>query len=217
MRPEPLYEKSETSMMEYVTITEAARRARVSSKTIQRAIQAGKLVAHYPQPNRCEIEVAALDTFLLHGQLCRPVQIAPEDRLTELEQRVQHLERLVHELLSRQETLPSKQVAKRQECTTGPLPKQFVSLLTFARHHNVVQTRAETHADRGLLPVKRGEWTDTDGTVVTLALDTKGKKAFYQLYHGVPPFIECKRCPHGYLDTAVQTERSDGILTFPPI
>jgi hypothetical protein len=59
--------------MEYVTITEAARRARVSSKTIQRAIQAGKLVAHYPQPNRCEIEVAVLDTFL-HGQLSGQVQ-----------------------------------------------------------------------------------------------------------------------------------------------
>lgn len=216
MRSEPLCEKSEMNMMEYVTITEAARRCGVSSKTIQRAIQAGKLVAHYPQPNRCEIEVAALDTFLL-GQLSGHVQVAPQDRLTELEQRVQRFERLVHELVSRQETSPSKQVAKRQERTTGPLPKQFVSLLAFARHHNVAETKVETHADMGLLPVKRGEWTDTNSAVVTLALDAKGKKAFYQLYRGIPLFIKCKRCPHGYLDTAVQTERSDGVLTSSPV
>lgn len=204
------------SMMEYVTITEAARRRGVSSKTIQRAIQAGKLVAHYPQPNRGEIEVAALDTFL-HGQLSGHVQAAPQDRLTELEQRVQHLEDLVHDLLSRQETLQSKPEAKRQERTTGLLPKQFVSLLAFARHHNVAESKALTHVDMGLLPAKRGEWTDTKSTVVTLALDAKGKKAFYQLYGGISPFIECKWCPHGYLDTAVQTERSDGVLTFPPV
>ena len=203
------------SMMEYVTITEAARRSGVSSKTIQRAIQAGKLVAYYPQRNRCEIEVAALDTFL-HGQPSGHVQAAPQDRLTELEHRVQHLEDLVRDLLSRQETSQSKLMAKRQERTTGLLPKQFVSLLAFARHHNVAESQTLTHVDMGLLPAKRGEWTDTDNTVVTLALDAKGKKAFYQIYGGIAPFIECKWCPHGYLDIAVQTERGDGVLLFPP-
>jgi excisionase family DNA binding protein len=58
-------------MTEYLTITEAARRSGVSSKTIQRAIQAGKLRARYPQPNRCEIDVSELDTFL-HGHMSHP-------------------------------------------------------------------------------------------------------------------------------------------------
>ena len=65
-------------MTAYVTITEAARRSGVSTKTIQRAIQAGRLVAHYPQPNRCAIDVAALDTFL-HGQVSGHVQVPSEE------------------------------------------------------------------------------------------------------------------------------------------
>jgi hypothetical protein len=184
----------------YVTITEAARRSGVSTKTIQRAIQAGRLVAHYPQPNRCEIDVAELDIFL-HGQISGHVQIASADRLAELEQRVQHLEYLVQELLSRQEISPSKQTTKRQERTTGLLPKQFVSLLTFALHHNVSEATVQTHMDMGLLPVKRGAWTDADGKEVILALDVKGRTAFYQMYRSFPHFMKCHQCPHGYQDS----------------
>jgi hypothetical protein len=199
-------------MTEYVTITEAARRCGVSSKTIQRAIQAGKLVVRYPHPNRGEIDVSALAP-LVHGQLPGHVQTAPEDRLAALEQRVQHLERLVEEALSKQEAQIPQHKGKTRERTTGPLPKHLVSLQAFADHHSVAHTRVQTHVDIGLLPVKRGEWTDRDGTVVTLALDAKGKHAFYQLYHGVPPFLECKMCPHSHLDRSVQTERGNGSLT----
>jgi len=35
-----------------------------------------------------------------------------------------------------------------------------------------------------------------DGIVVTLALDAKGRQAFYPRYCGVPPFAECELCPH---------------------
>jgi excisionase family DNA binding protein len=45
---------------EYVSIQEAARRCGVSGKTIQRAIQAGKLPAQYPKPNQCKIAISAL-------------------------------------------------------------------------------------------------------------------------------------------------------------
>jgi len=84
----------------------------------------------------------------------------------------------------------------KAERTTGPLPKHLVSLLAFADHHNVAETRVQTHVDIAILPAKRGEWTDTDGTVVTLALDAKGRAAFHQLYHELPPFVPCKQCPH---------------------
>ena len=77
-----------------------------------------------------------------------------------------------------------------------PLPKKLVSLLTFARDHNIADATVQTHADMGLLPIKRGEWTDNDGTMVTLALDAKGKVAFSQLYQDMPSFVVCKRCPH---------------------
>ncbi len=177
--------------MEYVTIMEAARRCAVSDKTIQRAIRAGVLTARYPQPNRCEIAVSDLETFKLGH-----VQTATESRLITLEARVQQLEHLVEELLSRQEAPKPQRSVKVRERTTGPLPKQFVALLAFARHHSVAESKVQTHADMGLLPVKRGEWTDANGTSITLALDAKGRAAFHQLYHGVPPFLECKQCPH---------------------
>ncbi len=48
----------------YVTIQEAARHCGVCDKTIQRAIRAGTLPARYPQPNRCEIAISDLDTFM---------------------------------------------------------------------------------------------------------------------------------------------------------
>ncbi len=89
------------------------------------------------------------------------------------------------------------------EQTTGPLPKHLVSLLVFARCHNVAETKVQAHMDIDhLLPVKRGEWTDTDGTMVTLALDAKGRAAFYQLYQGVPPFMLCEQCPHQKTETS---------------
>jgi hypothetical protein len=180
---------------EYVTIREAARRYGVSDKKLQRAIRAEKLAAHYPKPNRCEIAVSDLERFLqghLSGQTTEPL----EQRVVELEQRVQQLEHLVEVVLSEQGGPRRKRMGKTRERTTGPLPKSFVSLPTFARLHNVAESRVETHADRGLLPVKRGDWTDADGTMVTVALDAKGRSAFHQLYHDVPPFIACKQCPH---------------------
>src|SRR5205807_5789536 len=87
---------------------------------------------------------------------------------------------------------PKQRQRQKAERTTGPLPKHFVSLLAFARYHNVAQTTVLTHIDMGLLPVKRGKWTDPDGQVVTLALDAKGKAAFSQLYQGTPLFLSCE-------------------------
>ncbi len=55
--------------------------------------------------------------------------------------------------------------------------------------------------DLPLLKVVYGEWTDHDGTMVKLALDSSGRRVFYQLYHELPYFLRCPHCPHGYLDT----------------
>lgn len=90
---------------------------------------------------------------------------------------------------------------KSRERTTGPLPKQFVSLLAFARHHNIAESTVQTHMDMGLLPVKRGAWTETDGMQITLALDSKGQAAFYQLYCHFPHFLKCPHCSHGYQES----------------
>lgn len=199
-------EKQESECL-YVTIQEAARRCGVSDKTIQRAIRAGTLPARYPLSNRCEIAVSDLNRFMpghvqtatkqrLAEQVSGHVQEEMEQRLAALEERIQQLECLVEELLSKQESPKSKRMVKAREHTTGPLPKRFVSLLAFARSHNMTESKVLTHVDMRLLPVKRGEWMDRDGTRVALALDSSGRTAFYQLYHGVPPFVECLQCPH---------------------
>jgi predicted DNA-binding protein (UPF0251 family) len=180
---------------EHLTIREAARRYRVSDKKLQRAIRAEKLRARYPKPNRCEIAISDLEHFLSghpSGQSMEPLEI----RVAELEQRVADLEELIQRELSRQEGSRSRRTSPAKERTTGPLPRQFTSLLAFAQLHNVAESKVLAHVDIKLLPAKRGEWTDHDGTVITLALDTKGRHAFYQLYQGVPPFVECEQCPH---------------------
>lgn len=180
---------------EHLTIREAARRYRVSDKKLQRAIRAEKLRARYPKPNRCEIAISDLEHFLsgqVSGQVMEPV----ESRVTALEQRVADLEDLVQRLLSLQKASKPRRASPAKERTTGLLPSQFVSLLAFAQFHNVAESKVLAHMDTGLLPVKRGEWIDTDGSVVTLALDPAGKRAFHQIYHGVPPFFECSQCPH---------------------
>lgn len=84
---------------------------------------------------------------------------------------------------------------------TGSLPKHLVSLLVFARQHNIAESTVQTHMNMGLFPVKQGIWMDTDGTEVTLALNAKGKAAFYHLYHSSPQFMSCPLCAHGYQDT----------------
>ena len=121
---------------------------------------------------------------------------ATERRLAVLEERVQLLEHLVAEIHSWQEAPKPKRMGKARERTTGPLPQYLVSLLAFAQLHNVAEGKVQTHVEVGLLPAKRGEWTDSDGAKVTLALNGKGRQAFYQIYHDVPPFVRCDLCPH---------------------
>ncbi len=182
---------------EYVTILEAARRCGVSDKTIQRAIRRGTLPAQYPQPNRCEIAVADLEQLRQGpGPVSGHATESLERRIAALEQRVQDLEDLVQCLQMRQEAPKSYRASQAREQVTGSLPKQFISLLAFARLHNVTEAKALTAIEIHYVPVKKGAWTAPDGTAVTLALDAKGKASFYQLYRGLPFFLPCKQCPH---------------------
>ena len=116
--------------------------------------------------------------------------------------------RCAEEPHSLQEVSKPRQASPAKERTTGLLPKRFVSLLAFARLHNIAESTVQTHAGMGLLPAKHGEWTDTDGPMVTLALDAKGNAAFYQLYREFPMFLACKLCPHGYLDLPRQSREN---------
>jgi len=188
--------------MEYVNIMEAARRCGVSDKTIRRAIHKGTLSARFPKPNRCEIAVSDLEHFT-PGQAPGQVQVAVESDIAVLERRVQTLEQQVQRLLSRSEASKPSRPSRRAERTTGPLPRNLVSLPAFAQKHSVAEHKALAAIEMGLLPVKCGEWTDQHGTLVTRALDTKGRQAFYQIYQGVPPFVPCEQCPHEGTSTPV--------------
>src|SRR6266487_279733 len=96
------------------------------------------------------------------------------------------------------------QAASSPESRThhGSTPEASRLAVGFCRPSHVAETRVQTHVDIAILPAKRGEWTDTDGTVVTLALDAKGRAAFHQLYHELPPFVPCKQCPHQDTETS---------------
>jgi hypothetical protein len=183
---------------------EAARRSGVSDKTIRRAIHTGKLSARFPKRNCCEIALSDLEHFR-PGHESGQGSVQLEQRVADLEQRVRELDQQVQQLLSTPEAPKTKHPSRKAERTTGPLPRNFAPLLAFVRLHNVAESKVQTHMDMdlGLLPVKRGEWTDADGSVVTLALDVKGRVAFFQIYHEFPIFLACKQCSHGYPDSAV--------------
>jgi hypothetical protein len=180
---------------EYVTVMRAAKLCGVSDKTIQRAIRRGTIPARYPRPNRCEIAVSDLK-LIRPGQVSGHETEALESRVAELEQRVSDLEQQIRSLMASQALSNRHRIPKAKESTTGPLPRHLVAVLAFAGQHNVSETKVLAAVEIGLLPVKRGEWTDTNGTPVTLTLNSSGRRAFYQIYHDVPPFISCKQCPH---------------------
>jgi excisionase family DNA binding protein len=184
---------------EYVNIMEAARRCGVSDKTIRRWIHARKLRAQFPQPNRCEIAISDLEPFLpghLPGQGEEPL----ESRVATLERQVQALERQVQQLLSRpgasREQRPAASRKRHSTSASGPLPRHLVPVLAFAELHRIPQQKVHAHIEISLLPVHKGTWTDHDGQEVTLAFDAKGRQAFYHLYHEMPLFVPCSRCPH---------------------
>lgn len=185
-------------MVEYVNIMEAARLLGVSDKTIRRWIHAHRLPARFPQSNRCEIAISDLEPFSpghVSGQKKEPL----ESRIAALESQVQTLEWQVQQLLMRSATVATRTSPRRpRERTAGSLPAHLVFALAFAELHRIPEQKVLTHVtmDIPLLKAVRGEWTDADGIVVTLALDAKGRQAFYQLYHESPWFAPCTRCPH---------------------
>lgn len=183
--------------VEYVNIMEAARRCGVSDKTIRRWIHAQKLRAHFPQPNRCEIEMSDLEPFL-PGQLPGQGEEPLEDRVAALERQVQALERQVQQVLSGPGASKAERpsASRKRHAITGSLPRHLVSVLAFAELHRIPERKVLTHIDISLLPVHRGTWTDHDGLEVALAFDAKGRQAFHHLYHELPLFVPCSRCPH---------------------
>jgi hypothetical protein len=184
---------SERNTVEYVNIMEAARRCQVSDKTIRRWIHAGKLRARSPQPNRCEIAVPDLEPFLPG-----PDGEALEVRVATLEQQVQQLKQQVQQVLTSSTPFKVQSFSSRRprERTTGSLSRHLVSVLAFAELHRIPEQKVYTHIDISLLPVHRGAWTDHDGQEIRLAFDAKGRQAFHQLYHEMPLFVPCTRCPH---------------------
>jgi hypothetical protein len=162
---------------------------------------------HYMKWNRAELvdrllsveqQYAALDArYLAMSDTALEWQLRAEAAETALSARQERSQGADGQERSRSSS--SKQRHRKPvERNTGPLPKHLVSLLSFANCHNVSEQKVLAHVtmDLPLLKAVRGEWTDTDGSVITLALDQAGRATFYQLYHGVPPFFECDQCPH---------------------
>jgi len=173
----------------------------------------GRVRQRYMKLNREELVDQLLSVEQQYAQL-HERYLAVNDKLLEWQLRAKAAEaqlnarqeqrsRETNPPLPARSSQPKPRHRKSAERTTGPLPKHLVSLLAFARLHNVAETKVRAHMDIDhLLPVKRGEWTDIDGTMVTLALDAQGRAAFYQLYQGVPPFMLCEQCPHQKTETS---------------
>jgi uncharacterized coiled-coil protein SlyX len=192
---------------EYVNIPEAARRCGVSGKTIQRAIQAGKLPALYPKPNQCQIAVSALKTFRpgqVSGQNPNPEDL--ESRMAALECRLAEMERLVEQLLcERQDALHE---TKRRTGTIKPrasrsrpstedtlFPEGLVLLQAFVAPHTVSSNEAEKRWKAGFIHVVKQPEAGKKRRQI-IALDAQGCHDFWVQFHAAPGFRSCDQCPH---------------------
>ncbi len=192
---------------ENVSIQEAARRCGVSGKTIQRAIQAGKLVAHYPKPNRCAISISDLETFRsghLSGHATNAASL--ESRITELERRLSEIEPLVEQwqhkqqdilLETKRRTGATKPLASRPRPSTVDtlLPEGLVLLQAFVTLHAVSSNEADRRWKAGFIHiVKLPKVKDKQRQIITL--DEQGRHDFWVQFHTTPGFRSCDQCPH---------------------
>jgi hypothetical protein len=193
---------------EYVSIQEAARRCGVSGKTIQRAIQAGKLPAQYPKPNRSAIAISDLETFRpgqVSGQALNPVAL--ENRIVALERRLTEMERLVEQLQHKQQqevlletkrrigTTKPRASQSRPSTQDMPLPEGLVPLQTFVALHAVSSNEAERRWKAGFIHiVKQPEARGKRRQII--ALDEQGRRDFWVQFHATPGFQSCDQCPH---------------------
>src|SRR5581483_11676301 len=109
--------------MQDITITEAARRCGVSTKTIQRAIRDGKLKAEYAHKNRAMIAIDDLESYR-----SSPSGHAVQTQ-GELEQRVTSLEKQLQALLAQPPKI----------APVDHIPDGSVKLADFERLHNVAR------------------------------------------------------------------------------
>jgi hypothetical protein len=192
---------------EYVSIQEAARRCGVSGKTIQRAIQAGKLPAQYPKPNRCEIAISALETFRpgqVSGHAPNPADL--ESRIAALECRLSEIERLVKPLQHEQQAVPLE--TKRRTGTNKPLasrprpstentflPEGLVLLQAFVTLHAISSNEAEKRWKASFIHVVKQPQAGGRRRQ-TISLDEQGRRDFWVQFHTTPGFRSCDQCPH---------------------
>jgi hypothetical protein len=159
-----------------MNITQAAKIANINSKTIQRAINAGKLKAQVVRANLTEITQEDLDAYITSRRFAMPVP--PSQHTTDLEHRVGELERRIATLEQQLAVLRNKSVKP-------------VALLTFASTHNVVSPDYQRAINMAVLPIQTRKSGDK-------MLNATSQRVFYQIFHELPYFIACEQCPHGH-------------------
>jgi len=191
----------------YVSIQEAARRCGVCDKTIQRAIQAGKLVARYPKPNRCAIAISDLETFRpgqVSGHAPNPAVL--ESRIAVLERRFSEMDLLVEQLQHERQDVQLE--TKRRTGATKPLasrprpsiqdtrlPEGFVLLQAFVALHAVSSNEADRLWKAGFIHIVKPPRIEGKQRQ-TIALDEQGRRDFWVQFHVTPGFRSCDQCPH---------------------
>jgi excisionase family DNA binding protein len=127
-----------------------------------------------------------------------------EEKIERLQYRLDQILKEVRENASGKKKAPTRRKSttkKRNRLKLGDiyldsiLPLDLVSLTVFAEQHGVPWS-AVTKAikDYQLFP-ERGTWKDGWRTV-KVAIDERGCKTFYELFHGRPGFTRCNACPH---------------------
>jgi hypothetical protein len=210
---------------EYVSIQDAARRCGVSGKTIQRAIQAGKLPAQYPKPNQCQIAISDLHRFRpgqVSGHSPKPAEL--ESRIAVLERRFSEMERLVEQLQherqdilleTKRRTGATKPHAPRSRPSTEdiPIPEGLVHLQAFVALHTVSSNEAEKRWKAGFIHVvKQPEAGGKRHQII--ALDEQGRHDFWVQFHATAGFRPCDQCPHAATGQEQESQKNSSVKGF---
>ncbi len=119
-----------------------------------------------------------------------------KQRITELEQELATYKqtRLPTPSLSKK-----RATKKRRHSTIKTLPKSLVARNAFATLHNISEKQVSKEALAGRIATTEGKWLSNE-YVVTRALNEKGKRDFYEVFHQRSGFQACDQCPHDVID-----------------
>jgi chromosome segregation ATPase len=139
----------------------------------------------------------------LEAQMIRVSSSNTEQQIAAYQQRIAELEaQLAAFQQEHQQEEPKKPAsplkkkpARKKRSAIKALPASLVARNAFAAQHNISEKFVSKAALEGKIATITGKWM-SGKSVITRALNERGKHDFYQVFHQRAGFKACDHCPH---------------------